>query len=250
MMMNNKLEPISMVRIVRALMTAMMVFALTLVVRLIGHDLLGEGVIAIIYLVPIGWATVRWGQTAGVSAALTAALCFDFFFIPPYNTFTIGSLEGWLLFFLFIAVSILVVGRIQTILGEEQNRGRKATFLYEMVAAIANQQSAEGIARAVASQIQQKYLAEFVEVSLNSRGRLPAVVVREANQPDTFAKVKPDRALPIFSGPTLIGVISIWKGVIPLPAEDDPMLQTLLHQTAAALDRVTVTAENGTTKPI
>ena len=70
---------------------------LTVVMLLIGPTLLGEGVIALLYLVPIGWCTVRWGQLAGVSAALTAALSFDFLFIPPYGTFNIGSLEGWLL---------------------------------------------------------------------------------------------------------------------------------------------------------
>ncbi len=88
------------------------------------------------------------GKSPGISAALTAALSFDYLFIPPYGTFNIGSLEGWLLLFLFIAAAILVVGRIQSILSEKQNRERKATFLYEMVAAIANQQTREGIAGA------------------------------------------------------------------------------------------------------
>ena len=55
-----------------------------------------------------------------------------------------------------------------------QNRERKATFLYEMVAAIANQQTREGIAGAIANQIQQKYLAELVQVHLNGRGTLSA----------------------------------------------------------------------------
>src|SRR5512133_1379975 len=116
----------SLTRAVHALQSVAVVFALTVVMLLIGPKMLGEGVIALLYLAPIGWCTVRWGQLAGISAALTASLSFDFLFIPPYGTFNIGSLEGWLLLFLFIAAAILVVGRIQSILRDEQNRTRKA----------------------------------------------------------------------------------------------------------------------------
>ena len=242
--MKIKFEPISLMRIAYSMMAVAVVFALTVVIQLIGNKMLGEGVIALIYLVPIGWCTVRWGQIAGVSAALTAALSFDYLFIPPYGTFNIGSLEGWLLLFLFIAASILVVGRIQTILGEAQNRERKAAFLYEMIASFSNQQTREGIARALADQIQQIYQAEFVQINLEGKGKLSAMVISAANEADSIAKGKPDRALPIFSGSELIGVIAIWKGLIPLPSEDDPMLQTLLRQTAIALDRAQVAEEN------
>jgi K+-sensing histidine kinase KdpD len=241
--MKTKSEPISLVQVTHSMMAVAVVLALTLVMFLIGSKMLGEGVIALLYLAPCGWCTLRWGKIAGVSAALTAALSFDFLFIPPYFTFTIGSLEGWLLLFLFIAASILVVGRFQSILWEEQNRGRKAAFLYEVVVSIANQQTREGIVRAIANQIQQMYLADFVQINLNSRGKLPAVVVRAANRPDYLVTHKPDRALPIVAGTILIGEIAIWKGLIPLPSEDDRMVQTMLRQTAAALDRAQITEE-------
>ncbi len=241
--MKIKSKLISPIRVAHSLMAVAVVFALTVVMLLIGSKMLGEGVIALLYLVPCGWCTVRWGKIAGVSAALTAALSFDFLFIPPYGTFNIGSLEGWSLLFLFIAASILVVGRFQTILEDEQNRERKATFLFEVVASIANQQTREGIAGAISNQIQQKYLAELVQVYLHSRGKLPNVVMCASNEPDCVAKSKPDRVFPIVSGPTLIGEIAIWKGLIPLPSEDDRMVQTILHQTSAALDRAQMVEE-------
>ena len=46
-----------------------LVLATTAVFLLIGRNVLGEGVIALLYLVPIGWSTTRWGQLAGMSAA-------------------------------------------------------------------------------------------------------------------------------------------------------------------------------------
>lgn len=239
---------ISPIRLAHSLMAVAVVFALTVVMLLIGPKLLGEGVIALLYLVPIGWCTVRWGQIPGISAALTAALSFDYLFIPPYGTFNIGSLEGWLLLFLFIAAATLVVGRIQLILSENQNRERKAIFLYEMVAAIATQQTREGIAGALANQIQQKYLAEFVQVHLNGTGTMQPVTVWVEAAPGAKPQKKSDWALPIVLGPGLIGEIAIWKGMIPLPPGDDLMLQTILRQTAAALDRVHAVDEKALTE--
>ncbi len=236
-------EPFSFTRIAHSLLAVAVVFALTAVMFLIGPNTLGQGVIALLYLVPCGWCTVRWGQMAGVSAALTAALSFDFLFIPPYRTFNIGSPEGWLLLVLFMAASILVVGRFQAILWEEQNRGRKATFLYEMVASIANQQTRKGIAGAIANQLQQMYQAELVLVHVFTRGKLMALVERAAHRPERVARPKPDRSFAIVSGADLIGEILIWKGLIPLPSEEDSMLQTILRQTAAALDRAQANEE-------
>ncbi len=241
--MKRNLLSISAVRVAHALMAAAIVLALTVVMFLIGPQLLGQGAIALLYLVPIGWCTVHWEQSAGVSAALTAALSFDFLFIPPYGTFNIGSPEGWLLF-LFIAASILVVGRIKSVLSDAQNRERKATFLYEKVAAIANQQTREGIAKAIADQIQQKFLVQLVQVYLNDSRVLPLITIRASYGTDLSPKNKPDRILPIVSGQDLLGEIDIWKGPITLPSENDPMLQTLLRQGAAALERARTSDEN------
>ena len=77
---------------------------------LIGRNVLGEGVIALLYLVPIGWSTTRWGQLPGTCAALTAALTFDYFFIPPFYTFAVGTLEGWLLLIIFLVVATVIIG--------------------------------------------------------------------------------------------------------------------------------------------
>jgi K+-sensing histidine kinase KdpD len=241
--MKIKSEPISLIRVAHSMMAVAIVFALTVIMELIGPKMLGEGVIALLYLIPIGWCTVRWGQIVGVSAALTAALSFDFLFIPPYGTFNIGSLEGWLLLFLFIAISILVVGRIQTILLEEKNRERKATFLYEMVAAIANQQTREGIVAAIEDQIQQKYLTKFVQAHLKGSGASKSLLISSDKGTNGAPKDKPDLVLPIVSGPALMGEIAIWKGLISLPSEDDLMLQTMLRQTSAALERAQIAEE-------
>ena len=85
--------------------------AATLILFLIGRDALGETVIALLYILVVGWVTASWGQWPGIISAIVSALCFDFFFIPPFYTFAVGELEGWLVLAIYLAVAILIVGR-------------------------------------------------------------------------------------------------------------------------------------------
>src|SRR5512146_3366626 len=136
------------------------VAAITIPMWLIGRNVLGEAVIGLLYLAPITWSASKWGQIAGVSAALTAALLFDFLFIPPFYTFVIGSLEGWLVLVIFFAVAILVVGRIQ----DSLSKAREATFMYELSYALANVRTQDAVAHTVAKYVRQLFQASRVNV--------------------------------------------------------------------------------------
>ena len=107
--------------LVNCIFSFLSVFVLTIILMLIGRDTLGEAVIALLYLVPVGWSAAQWGQGAGVCAAVSAALALDYFFIPPFYTFAVGRLEGWLVLTIFLVVSIVVIGRIQSGLSKKKS---------------------------------------------------------------------------------------------------------------------------------
>src|SRR5512139_440808 len=130
------------------------VFVLTILLMLIGRDTLGEAVIALLYLVPVGWSASRWGNGAGVCAAVSAALAFDYFFIPPFYTFAVGRLEGWLVLAIFLVVSIVVIGRIQSGLSKARSSEREAVFMYEMSAALAGLRTQESVVHSLATNLQ------------------------------------------------------------------------------------------------
>ena len=181
------------------------VTAATIPLVLIGRDTLGEAVIALVYLVPVTWSANRWGQLPGISAALTAALTFNFLFIPPFFTFAIARLEGWLLLAIFLGVAIVVVERIQASLSQ----AREAVFMYEMSAAICGQRTPEAVAYAVAKQIQQLFQAMLVNVIFHPDKNGPSIAVSEPN--DGEGKGRPDRVLPIVNSWGLVGEIQIWR---------------------------------------
>ncbi len=210
----------------------LVVTAITVPMFLIGVQTLSAAVIALVYLVPIAWCANRWGQVPGMSAALTAALAFDFLFIPPYYTFAVGSLEGWLVLAIFMGVAIVVVNRIHAGLSQ----AREAVFMYELSESLSGLWTRDAVAHTVARYIQQMYQANLVNVIYRPSSGSSSVVVSEP--PYGIGKGHPDCVVPILNAWGLIGEIQVWKGEFSeLPAADSRLFQNFGSQAARALER-------------
>jgi K+-sensing histidine kinase KdpD len=215
-----------------SMLAVLLVAATTIPMFLIGRDTLGEAVIALVYLVPVTWAANRWGQLPGICAALTAALAFNFLFIPPFYTFAIGRLEGWLLLAIFLGVAIIVVERIQASLSQ----AREAVFMYEMSAAISNLRTPEAIAYSIARQVQQLFQASQVNVIFHPDKNSPAIAVSAPDNEQSTGR--PDRLLPIINSWGFVGEIQIWRGVtLELPAVESRLFQNFAQQAGRAFER-------------
>jgi K+-sensing histidine kinase KdpD len=207
------------------------VIVITIPMWLLGRDVLGKAVISLLYLAPIAWSASKWGQASGVSAALTAAICFDFLFIPPFYTFAVGSLEGWLVLVIFFAIAIVVVGRIQ----DSLSKAHEATFMYELSSALANVRTQDAVAHTIARYIRQLFQASLVNVTFQQSKQAPRIAVSEPQ--DKATEGQPDRILPILNAWGLVGEIQIWRGEFgDLPLEDSHLLQNFASQTARAFE--------------
>ncbi|NTU64899.1 MAG: DUF4118 domain-containing protein [Chloroflexi bacterium] len=213
-----------------------LVLGLTALFLVIGRNVLGEGVIALLYLVPIGWSTTRWGQLAGMCAAVTAFLTFNFFFIPPFYTFQIGSVEGWLMLIIFLAVATVIVGRIQYGLHRAHVREREALFMYELSTALAGARTSETVARTLARQLQQMLQAELVQVVVEPDRAEDSIMVGVPTS--TSAAENPDQVLPMLAPHRMVGEIRLWRGRVPLPSATGILLQNFAEQGALAIERV------------
>ncbi len=207
--------------------------ATTAIMVAIGRNTLGDAVIALLYLLPISYSTTHWGQAAGICSAVVSAFGFDFFFIPPFNTFTIGSIEGWFVLIIFLIVAILIVGRIQYGLSKAEQREREAIFMYELTSALAGLRDTESVSRTLAGQIQQLFQARLVRVSVYSEGATHTVSIPA----DLEIAGKPDLVLPIMGAKELEGEVSIWKGMTPLPPLEHRLFHNFAIQGAFALER-------------
>jgi K+-sensing histidine kinase KdpD len=207
----------------------------TIPLVLIGRDTLGEAVIALLYLVPVGWSAARWGQGPAILAATAAALTFDYFFIPPFHSFTVGRLEGWLVLVIFLVVAVIVIGRIQSSLSRANKSEKEAIFMYELSAALAGQRTQESVCHSLANQLQQMFRAELVEVSIQPGNQSAGIFTKAP--PSGSSQDRPDRVLPILDSSGLVGEIRIWRGDGWLPSEDSRLLQNFATQASQALER-------------
>ena len=217
-------------------LSAILTVALTSIpLLLIGRATLGEAVIALIYLLPVSWSAARWGQLAGICAAFTAALTFDFFFIPPFLTFTVSNLEGWLVLAIFLGVAILVVGRIQSGLTKARTSERDALFMYELSNTLAGLRTQEAVLYALARYLQQTFNASLVEVCIQPANHSQPLLVK--TPPEQNEDNRPDRILPILASPGLLGEIRLWRGNGWLPSEESRLLQNFVTQATQAIER-------------
>lgn len=78
--------------------------------------LLDYHLFALLYLLPVGISTSLWGLGAGIIAALSAFLAFNYFFIEPNFTLAIHSAPDLIVLIVFLIVAVVMsqlVGRAQ-----------------------------------------------------------------------------------------------------------------------------------------
>lgn len=84
--------------------------------------------VALIYLFPVLVSAVYWGMGPAIYAASFSVIMFDFFFVPPYLSFTVEDLRYLISFVVYLAVAILtasLAGRLRQQL--EMVKAREAT---------------------------------------------------------------------------------------------------------------------------
>lgn len=63
--------------------------------------------VALSFLLAILVVAAAWGLTYALPMSIVAALCFNFFFLPPIGTFTIADTQNWVALVAFLATSII-----------------------------------------------------------------------------------------------------------------------------------------------
>ena len=60
------------------------------------------------YLLLIVFIAILWGSAPALLASVLGVLAFNFFFLPPYHTFTVGDPQNWVALAVFFISSIAV----------------------------------------------------------------------------------------------------------------------------------------------
>ena len=96
--------------------------------------------IALLYLLPVLLSTVLWGLWAGLLSGLLSFLCFNFFFLQPYYTFSVHKNQDVITLFVFLIVVVVMsqlIGQAKSGIQLAKKREWEATKMYELIADLA-----------------------------------------------------------------------------------------------------------------
>ncbi|HEV8367424.1 MAG TPA: ATP-binding protein [Pyrinomonadaceae bacterium] len=105
---------------------ALGVAAATSILKLLGIHV-NSTTVALGLLLVVLFVATRWGSTPALLTSLLAMLCFNFFFLPPFGTFSIAATDNWvaLTAFLITAVTAGQLSARAKRRAEEAETGRK-----------------------------------------------------------------------------------------------------------------------------
>ena len=218
---------------------AFVAFALSTAGLLALREALTGPVIALLYLLLVVVSTVVWGLGPGVLVAVGAFLAFNFFFIPPYYTFTVHEAADVLALIVFLIVAVVIsqlLGRVQASAAAALSREQEATRLYELSTALAGLQDDRAIADTLAERVHDAFHATHAEVHVTSQPDVPALRRGWPAHAPTPARPA-DRTVPLLTARGLLGELRVWRNGRSFSPSDERLLRVFASQGAVALER-------------
>jgi two-component system sensor histidine kinase KdpD len=132
--------------------------ATALSLAVFGRDQLPD--VVMIYLLGIMVVAGRFGLRESVLAALLGVAAFDFFFVPPYLTFTVAELRHATTFLVMFLVAIVISGLTQRIRNQAvaaRERELRTSALYELSRELAAAPSTQDVIQTAASHLEQVF---------------------------------------------------------------------------------------------
>ncbi len=202
------------------------------------RDVLENTVVALLFLIPVGVSTARWGLGPGITAALIAFLSFNYLFIRPYYTFTVHRPSDLVVLVVFLIVAVVIsqlVGRAQVSAQTATAREREATRLYELSTALAGLHNDREIVAILAEQLAATFPCEHLEIALTSMGD-GAELPKDVPPPQR----PPELAVPIQAVKGILGEIRLWRSAPAISSPERRLVSTFASQGALALERATL----------
>jgi two-component system sensor histidine kinase KdpD len=198
------------------------------------RDVLDTTLVALLYLVPIGIITARWGFAPGITSAVITFFVFNYFFIRPYYTLAVHRPTDVVILIIFLVVAVVIsqlVGRAQAGLAAARAREREATQMYEFSTALASSHDGSTITQILMKEVYAISACEYIE--LNTVGVHPfSCHLPEVALPSR----EPEWVVPIEAAHSYLGEIRLWKAT-SFPPSEKRVVQTFASQGALALER-------------
>ncbi len=210
---------------------------------------------ALVLVIPVVLGVVVGGFAAGLVAVGAGFVVYDFVFIPPYYTLSVGAAENWVALVVYVVVMLLVtrvVARMDTARSEAQVRAAETRRIFELSDMLVQDKSVEELFERIVTVAMSAFDVPGVALLVPLGTRL--TVVASAGDPPsaqeleqlsgsavpvslTTSTTRPDQmravALSASGGP--VGMLAL-RGV-PTPTSEPDLLRAFANHAAVALER-------------
>jgi len=222
-----------------AFLLAGLAVALTTALLYLVRDRLSTSTVAMLYLLPVLLATIRWSLGTGIFSALAAFLAYNYFFLQPYYTFSVHKSQDIVALLIFLVVAIIIsqlVGRVNAGLAAAVARENETTRLYELSLDLAGAGSLDEVAAVLARKTNQTVPAAWLEISI--RPIYGETSFRFSIPEGAAPQGRPDAIIPLETVRVFLGEIRLWLDGATLPPAEARLLQAFAAQGALALERM------------
>jgi two-component system sensor histidine kinase KdpD len=225
--------------------------------------------LSMVFLLAVLVTAMSFGIWPAIFASLLSFLAYNYFFIPPLYTFTIAEPYELLALVIFLVVAVVssaMAGRVREQARIAANRMRAMRRLYEFTRRLSGIATLDGVAEGAASEIHASLGRPVVvlltqdddlaltaawppEDALDAAAMTAARWAHSHDEPagaDTGTlPIIPWYFVPLKTGAKTLGVVGVAKEKdgAPLDSEARALLDTLVEQTAAALERASLARE-------
>ncbi|HTT59241.1 MAG TPA: ATP-binding protein [Acidimicrobiales bacterium] len=211
---------------------------------------------ALVLVIPVVVGAVVGGFGAGAVSVLAGFLVYDFFFIPPYNTLSVGTAQNWTALIVYVVVMLLVarvVGRLDAARLEAERGRDTVRRVSEVSELLVGDRPVDELLRNIVNTAQSVFNVPGVSLLEEENGIL--VVKASAGEPlsaDELSQLDPHSGRPVrvgtiggdsselrtiaLSGSERALAILAMRGV-PIAETDRALLNTFANDAALALER-------------
>lgn len=150
----------------------------TIISTLLSYLMLGRFELAnliMVYLLGVVFIASHFGRGPSLFASFLGVAAFDFFFVPPYFSFSVSDTQYWITFMAMLAVSIIISHLMTNVRSQAKvasHRERRALVLYAMSRDMTAGQSEEEILHSAVHHLYSEFSSQNVILFPDSNGRI------------------------------------------------------------------------------
>ena len=156
---------------------------------------------ALVLVVPVVAGVVTGGLTAGLVSVVAGFLVYDYLFVPPYGTLTVGSSQNWAALGVFVLVMVLVaqvVARLDEARDSSRSREVNARHLLDLSELLLADKSAAELGETTVTWARQALGLDGVALLLSTEGRLEVAASSGTPiSPEELMRLQPEARLPV-----------------------------------------------------